>query len=121
MGLPVLCDVPLAAWPDWLVPPPKSLPAPPTLPTFTGNAAAQRYAEAAMTNAIKEVVSAPVGTRNTTLNRVCYNLARLALGGVVTFDEIARAMAHAGHAAGLETREVERTITSALAARGGRA
>ena len=120
-GLPVLCDAPLAEWPDWLVPPPRPLPAPPTLPAFTGNAAAQRYAEAAMANAIKEVVSAPVGTRNTTLNRVCYSLARLAHAGVVTFEEIAWAMAHAGHAAGLETREVERTITSALAARGGRA
>lgn len=75
-------------------PPPKSLPAPPTLPAFTGNAAAQRYAEAAMANAIKEVVSAPVGTRNTTLNRVCYSLARLAHAGAVTFEEIAWIVPH---------------------------
>jgi hypothetical protein len=84
---------------------------------FTGETAARRYAEAAMRNAIQEVAAAPAGTRNQTLNSATYGLARLLHMGAVTAGEIARCMAYAGLAAGLDAPEVERTITSALTAR----
>jgi hypothetical protein len=72
-----------------------------------------------MRNAIAEVASAGAGTRNDRLNQATYGLLRLVSAGAVTSGEIAGAMAHAGIAAGLPAIEVERTIASALAARGG--
>ena len=116
-GFQVLSDAPLADWPSWLAPPPKPAPEPPTLPTFKGETTARRYAEVAMRRAIIEVASAPPGTRNASLNRATYSLLRLVETGAVTAREIAGAMAHAGIAAGLDVREVEATITSALRSR----
>lgn len=118
-GLPVLHDAPLADWPEWLVPPAKPATAPSPMPVFTGETAARRYAEAAMRNAILEVATAGPGTRNDQLNQTTYSLLRLVSTGAVTSREIAGAMAHAGIAAGLPAIEVEKTIASAIAARGG--
>ncbi len=116
-GLEVLCDAPLADWPNWLMPPPKPAPEPPALPTFRGETAARSYAEAAMHRAMIEVATAAPGTRNASLNRATYSLLRLVEAGAVTAREIAGAMAHAGIAAGLDAREVQATITSALRSR----
>lgn len=117
-GLPVLCDAEPAEWPAWLVPPPKPVWTPPQAEPWQGNdRRARRYAEAALRRAIERVAGAGPGARNATLNSETYGLMRLAATGSLTPSEIAEAMAHAGLAAGLDRREIEGTLKSALAAR----
>ncbi|WP_298283645.1 bifunctional DNA primase/polymerase [Acidocella sp.] len=120
-GFQSLCDAAPAELPPSMLPPPPPPPAPASVPVFTGETAARRYAEAAMTRAIQDVASAPPGTRNAALNSATYSLLRLVEAGAVTAREIAGAMAHAGGAAGLPPREIEATLASALRARGGAA
>jgi hypothetical protein len=119
-GLPVR-DAPLAPWPGFLLdqlrPPPPA--ARPTITLPRGAEAGRRYALAALRNAVGRVASAPIGTRNAELNRETFGLARLVGLGALTPATVAGAMAHAGLAAGLTQFEVERTIASALRARGG--
>lgn len=118
-GFRVIYDAPLADWPDRLEPVPRSAAVDFELPSFKSETAAQRYVEAAIRNGEDEVVAAPSGTRNNTLNRVTYNLLPLVRTDVVTVQEILGAMAHAGIDAGLTRREVQATLESALRARGG--
>lgn len=118
-GLPVLSDAPPAAWPDWLLPPPKPTWTPPASPAWQGDDyATRRYAMAALKRGIEAVATAAPGTRNAALNRECYSLMRLTSTGTLHAGEIAEGMAHAAIAAGLDRRETEQTIRSALSARG---
>jgi hypothetical protein len=118
-GFQALSNAPEANLPAWVLPPPPPPPAPAKMPEFRGGSDARRYAEAAMTRAIRDVAGAAPGTRNASLNAATYSLLRLVETGAVTAREIAGAMAHAGAAAGLPPREIEGTIASALRARGG--
>lgn len=121
-GLPVLSEGPVAAWPDWLlqlaVPPPppayRPLPAALTL----GGSRAERYARAALDNACRRVADAPAGQRNFALNREVYSLMRLAAEGAIAEQDVADALAAAGLAAGLPSREVTQTLASAIRAGG---
>lgn len=120
-GLPTLCDAPPADWPLWLMPAPKPTWKPPVAPAWQGDDhTARRYAEAALRRGIEAVASAPPGSRNAALNRECYSLMRLTATGALHAGEIAEGMAHAAIAAGLDRREIEGTLRSALSARGGR-
>lgn len=117
-GLPVLSAGPLAEWPEWLAPPPKPAWTPPPAAPWAGNdRRARAYAEAAMRRAVDRVATAAPGTRNATLNRETYGLLRLTSTGGLHAGEIAEAMAHAAIAAGLDRREIEATLRSALSAR----
>ena len=117
-GLPVLSAGPLAEWPEWLAPPPKPAWTPPPAAPWAGNdRRARAYAEAAMRRAVDRVATAAPGTRNATLNRETYGLLRLTSTGGLHAGEIAEAMAHAALAAGLDRREIEATLRSALSAR----
>lgn len=121
-GLPVLSAGPLAEWPNWLVPPPKpAWTPPPAAPWTGGDHRSRRYAEAALRRAIERVAGAAPGTRNATLNAETYGLLRLTTTGGLSSGEVAEAMAHAAIVAGLERREIEATLKSALSARGGAA
>ncbi|EGO96804.1 bifunctional DNA primase/polymerase [Acidiphilium sp. PM] len=121
-GLPVLSAGPLADWPDWLVPPPKPGWTPPPAAPWVGNdRRARAYAEAALRRAIERVAGAAPGTRNATLNSETYGLLRLTSTGGLSAGEVAEAMAHAAIVAGLERREIEATLKSALSAREGAA
>jgi hypothetical protein len=111
-GLPVETPKIVAPWPDWLakaVLPPQMTP----LPPIAVGRISDRYLDAALRRAVETVATAPLGTRNTTLNRETYSLARLIPVGLGA-ETIASAMAHAGLAAGLSASEVARTIASAL-------
>lgn len=77
-----------------------------------------RYAEAALGNAIGRVASAPQGTRNDVLNREMFGLMRLARAGNLSEREIAECMAIAARHSGLNAREVQATLRSALRSRG---
>jgi hypothetical protein len=96
---------------------PPSTPRPMTAPT-TGMSNA--YALAALERAVGQVMSAPEGCRNNTLNREAFSVARL-IGAGFHRDVWHGALAAAALYAGLEEQEVEETLVSALdAARGGR-
>ena len=115
-GFPMFCDAAPAPWPQWLEPPPPAW-EPPPAPSWQGDdRRARRYAEAALACGIRAVAAAGEGSRNATLFREAAGLLRLTEAGGTTAAEIAAAMAHAAMAAGLPSREVQATITSALRA-----
>jgi hypothetical protein len=74
-----------------------------------------RYSSAALRKAVEEVARARLGTRNSTLNREAFGLARLP---ELTPAEIEAALLGAATAAGLKPGEAIKTIHSALRARG---
>lgn len=76
-----------------------------------------RYAEAALHRAVERVGAAPDSTRNNTLNREAFGLARL-IGNGLSASEIRSSLTAAARVAGLSEHEAARTITSALSARG---
>jgi hypothetical protein len=73
-----------------------------------------RYAEAALRNAISRVASAPQGQRNDMLNKQMFRLMRFARAGDLAVREIAESMAVAARQAGLAAPEVQATLRSAL-------
>jgi hypothetical protein len=75
-----------------------------------------RYARAALVAESDRVASAPVGTRNDTLNRAAFALGRLVGGGLLDAGEVTRELDAAARLAGLGRAEVRRTIRSGLAA-----
>ena len=121
-GLPILSVADPAPWPNWLEPPPRPAWIPPVAAPWTGNdRRARAYAEAALARGIRAVAAAPSGFRNATLNKETYGLLRLAETGGTSVAGVAEAMAHAGLAAGLPSREVQTTLASAIRARRARA
>lgn len=107
-------DTPIADAPAWLV----EL----ASPRAVRRGAAERprgggYARAALISAIGRVERAADGERNVTLNREAYAIARFVGAGDLDAQLVADAMIDAGRAAGLPTREAERTVESALSAR----
>jgi len=105
--------------PAWLLrlvaPPPASTLAAPGRLTACGQPE-RPYAIGALRRAVEEVASAPGGSRNSTLNRAAWSMARFTTNGLLQPSEIAEALAHAARIAGLDRLEVERTLASALAA-----
>ncbi|HXF37409.1 MAG TPA: bifunctional DNA primase/polymerase [Actinomycetota bacterium] len=77
-----------------------------------------RYAEAALRREAEAVAAAPQGTRNDTLNKAAYALARFVRTGELSATEVGEALLRAAVAAGLPEREAERTILSGLRGRG---
>jgi len=120
-GLDIMDRSPAAQWPAWLAeqampPPPSKMDPAATEQTLRD---ADRYAAGAVRAAIQSVLTAPQGRRNDTLNGEVYSLARFVPQGLLTAGQIAQAMAAAGLQAGLNQREIEKTIASALRARIG--
>ncbi|MBO1323592.1 bifunctional DNA primase/polymerase [Acetobacter sp. TBRC 12305] len=120
-GLEIVDRSPAQQWPAWLV----ELSQPPLPPKADlervegGLRDADRYVQGAVRDAVRAIVSAPQGRRNDTLNAETYGLARFIPGGHLSTAQIAEAMAAAGLQAGLNQREIEKTIASALRARMG--
>jgi Bifunctional DNA primase/polymerase, N-terminal len=120
-GEPMLCDAPLAPWPQWLLDEltPRPTPRGGALSTPPSDCrAGSRYAGAALRSAIERVARTPVGGRNDALNREAYGLGRLVAAGLIDVQHIADALAAAAIAGGLTPRETEATLRSALGARG---
>jgi hypothetical protein len=76
-----------------------------------------RYALAALEREAAAVRLATAGTRNDTLNRAAFTLARFCLSGDLRPGDVAHALVYAGRAAGLSEAEARRTVASALGAR----
>jgi hypothetical protein len=75
------------------------------------------YADAALRQESEAVRGATVGTRNETLNRAAFAVARFVPGRLRASDVVDELLA-AATAVGLDETEARRTITSALKARG---
>lgn len=108
-GLPVANAGVLADWPAWLLA--AALPPPaPALPPAGPVRHQDLYARSALRRAADAVSAAPAGQRNHVLNRETWSLARLDVDDAVIW----RSMLDAALAAGLDRREAEATIASAL-------
>jgi hypothetical protein len=75
-----------------------------------------RYAQAALTAESERVASAPVGTRNDTLNRAAFALGRLVGAGLLDQGDAVRELDAAARRCGLGRAEIRRTIRSGLIA-----
>jgi hypothetical protein len=88
---------------------------PPTVTAGVGERA-HRYVQAALDAELTTVTTAPVGTRNATLNRAAFRLGQLAGAGLTARDALADALLHAARRAGLGDTEARPTIASGLGA-----
>ena len=102
-------EVPVAAAPDWLVD--LLRPVERQVRHLTVISGGRGYGRTALEGEITRIVSAPIGTRNDSLNHAAFRLGQLVAGGVLDADRVARALLEA---AGLGAAEAERTITSGL-------
>jgi hypothetical protein len=75
-----------------------------------------RYGRAALTAESERVASAPVGTRNDTLNRAAFALGRLVGAGLLDQGDVVRELDAAARRCGLGRAETRRTIRSGLTA-----
>lgn len=113
----------LAPLPPWLAglltPSEPDEPAPRALPRAAnapGQDRAARYLQAALDREIAELVRAPVGTRNTTLNRAAFRLGQLVGAGLGDPGQLTTHLLAAARTAGLGEREALATIASGLTA-----
>jgi Bifunctional DNA primase/polymerase, N-terminal len=118
LGSPVTAENTLALWPQWLLD--KLLPQPshPSTERLPRIRAESRYIAAAIAGGVAVVRRAAVGTRNQTLNREAFALARFVTGGAVTARCLAVELARAAAMAGLREREIVSTLASAFRTRG---
>jgi hypothetical protein len=121
-GFPVAIEAPVVDWPTYLLAalmpqPGPHLHAAVSIPRNDSDSA-RRYAVGALRRAAERVALASEGTRNDTLNRECFVLARFIGDGLLTPGEIAEALAIAARHAGLTQTETARTLASALRAGG---
>ena len=91
---------------------PQPAPAPDLFDVAT--AEERRYALAALANGADNVENAPEGTRNTTLNKEAFNLARFVETGALTREEIEGGLEQAAQEAGLDALEIPCTIKSGI-------
>jgi hypothetical protein len=108
-------EVELAEAPPWLAPTeqvPRAAPASSPVPPGSSTP----YGLAALSGELEELRSAPVGTRNHTLNRCAFRLGRLVAGGELSEAEMIEALRAQALGRGLSPREIERTISSGLEA-----
>lgn len=109
-------EVGLAEPPVWLAPTeqvPTSALASPARVTPGSNSP---YGLAALSGELEELDGAQVGARNHTLNRCAFRLGRLVAGGELNEAEVVEALRTRAQSRGLSAREIERTISSGLAA-----
>ncbi len=80
---------------------------------MVSSAETSRYGERALTSACEAIVSAPMGSRNETLNREALGVAQLVAGGEIRHADAERQLFAAGMASGQSVQEVKATIASA--------
>jgi Bifunctional DNA primase/polymerase, N-terminal len=76
----------------------------------------RRYGRAALAAEAHRVATAPVGTRNDTLNRAAFALGRLVGAGLLDAGDVTRELDAAARRCGLGRMEARRTIRSGLSA-----
>jgi hypothetical protein len=117
-GFPIISDAQPTKWPaEYVAVLMPATPAPAPAPRPWRGDGYDPYAVAALRRAVERIATAREGIRNETLNAECWAMARfipdqLSLGAVI--DALSIAASHAG----LPVNEAQRTIGSALRARG---
>ena len=86
---------------------------PKVIAPMVSSAETSRYGERALTSACEAIVSAPMGSRNETLNREALGGAQLVAGGEICHADAERQLFAAGMASGQSVQEVKATIASA--------
>ncbi|MCR3909945.1 hypothetical protein NUK47_14315 [Aeromonas hydrophila] len=86
---------------------------PKVMAPMVSSAETSRYDERALTSACEAIVSAPMGSRNETLNREVLGVAQLVAGGEICQADAERQLFAAGMASGQSAQEVKATIASA--------
>ncbi|HEA3126336.1 DUF5906 domain-containing protein [Aeromonas veronii] len=86
---------------------------PKVIAPMVSSAETSRYGERALTSACEAIVSAPLGSRNETLNREALGVAQLVAGGEICHADAERQLFAAGMASGQSVQEVKATIASA--------
>lgn len=86
---------------------------PKVMAPMVSSAETSRYGERALTSACEAIVSAPLGSRNETLNREALGVAQLVAGGEICHADAERQLFAAGMASGQSVQEVKATIASA--------
>ncbi len=109
-------EVELAPAPSWLRPAEDAPEMKPAGVKVAAPGSSTPYGVAALTGELDELRGAPVGTRNHTLNRCAFRLGRLIAGGELSEAEAVATLTRQAIGRGLTPREVERTISSGLAA-----
>ena len=113
---PIIDGSPIAAWPEWLAE--KIISPLPNLnairPTKYGNS----YVQGALNNAIQTMAGAVEGSRNQTLNNQALALGRFVSTGDLNIHQIIATLLPPALSAGLDHREIIKTIASALCASG---
>lgn len=112
-------EIELAEAPDWLLAALTAKPlnyntASPQRPAQP--IASNRYALAALDNAIKAVQSAPEGTRNDALNKAAFGLGQLVAGGHLSESLVNATLEQAAAAVGLDPQEIPATVKSGMTA-----
>ncbi len=113
-GLEVLLDAPLAAWPGWLMPPPKPTPAPSYEFARPRSAA---HIEAQLAGLVRTIATAPQGQRNAVLFWAASRAAEITAQGQLSRPHAEAVLIEAASHAGLDHIEAARTIASALTRR----
>jgi|GEM_PF-1507030 len=85
-------------------------------PVPAGGGGPSRYGLAALEREAARVRAARVGTRNSALNEAAFCLGQLVAGGELPDTLVVSVLTDAAQAVGLETREIEATVRSGLAA-----
>ncbi len=76
--------------------------------------AGDKYTTAALRNEVEAMRTAAPGTRNHTLNKACWNLARFIATGELSQIDIEDALTDAALGVGLEMPEIKATLRSAI-------
>lgn len=116
VGLPLLCDADPAAWPSWLLPPPKPAPPPPCYSPH--DARPPQHVESALAGLVRIAALAGEGRRNAALFWAASRAAEMTGRGEIARHHAEAVLIAAASHCGLDHREAVATVASAF--RGGR-
>jgi putative DNA primase/helicase len=86
------------------------------VPTLPPSAGAQYWARVALENEWDNVLKAPEGQRNNSLNRAAYNMGQLVGDSLLERSHVEIVLTEAARAKGMSEYEIERTIRSGMEA-----
>ncbi|MFF6977383.1 bifunctional DNA primase/polymerase [Streptomyces sp. NPDC008343] len=109
-----LCDPEAAALPPWLQTILQPTPKPSHAPSVAVAGQSRRYADVALSNETRSVVTAQLGAREAALFRAARALGRFVAWGDLPRHVVEQALQEAGEATGLTVAECRSTLRSAL-------
>ena len=110
IGLPVLSDAPLAAWPEWLTPPPRRE----TAPVVRSSERPPAHIEKSLTGIVRVVATAAPGQRNAILFWGACRCAEMVTRGELSKPHAEAVLRECAGRVGLDHIEAAATIRSAF-------